>query len=88
MYLFHCKNLKPQLSTCKEISLQGLTEYLLRYMLVYALIYLLLKKDKDPADYSSYRQLILLNVDLEIYAKVLARCILNHIPTLVSCDQT
>lgn len=53
-----------------------------------ALISLLLKKEKDPADCSSYRPLSLLNADLKIYAKVLARRIQNHMPTLVSYNQT
>lgn len=53
-----------------------------------ALISLLMKKDKDPVDCSSYRPLSLLNADLKIYAKELGRCIRNHMPTLVNCDQT
>lgn len=53
-----------------------------------ALISLLLKKDKDPVDYASYRPLSLLNADLKIYAKVLARRIQDHMSTLVHCDQT
>lgn len=53
-----------------------------------ALISLLIKKDKDPVDCSSYRTLNLLNADLKIYAKVLVRRIQSHMPTLVSCDQT
>ncbi len=32
--------------------------------------------------------LSLLNADLKIYAKVLAQCIQNHVPTFVSCNQT
>jgi len=50
-----------------------------------ALISLLIKKDKDC---SSYRPLSLLNTDLTIFAKVLARRMQSHIPTFVSCDQT
>ena len=53
-----------------------------------ALISLLLKKDKDPVDCASYRPLSLLNADLKIYAKVLARRIQDHMPKLVNCDQT
>ena len=53
-----------------------------------ALISLLLKKDKDTVDCSNYRPLSLLNEDLKIYAKVMARRIQSHMPTLVSCDQT
>ena len=37
-----------------------------------ACISLLLKKDKDPLDCASYRQISLLNTDLKILAKILA----------------
>lgn len=53
-----------------------------------ALISLLLKKDKEPTDCSSYRPLSLLGADLKIYAKVLARRLQNYMTSLVHCDQT
>lgn len=53
-----------------------------------ALISLLLKKGKDPTDCSSYRPLSLLNADLKIYAKLLARRLQVHMTQLVHCDQT
>lgn len=53
-----------------------------------ALISLLLKKDKDPTDCASYRPLSLLNSDLKIFAKLLARRLEHHMPSLVSPDQT
>lgn len=53
-----------------------------------ALISLLLKKDKDPTDCSSYRPLSLLNADLKIFAKLLARRLESLMPLLVSSDQT
>lgn len=52
------------------------------------LISLLLKKDKDPTECANYRPLSLLNSDLKIYAKVLARRIQDHMPLLINCDQT
>ncbi len=39
-------------------------------------------------DCASYRPLSLLNSDLKIYAKLLARRILHYMPLLVHCDQT
>ena len=53
-----------------------------------ALISLLLKKDKDPTECSSYRPLSLLNSDLKVFAKLLARRLKSHMPSLVSSDQT
>lgn len=53
-----------------------------------ALISLLLKKDKDPTDCSSYRPLSLLNSDLKIFAKLLACRLERHMSSLVSPDQT
>lgn len=53
-----------------------------------ALISLLLKKGKDPTECSSYRPLSLLNADLKIYAKLLARRLQNHMTELVHSDQT
>ncbi len=53
-----------------------------------ALISLLLKKNKDPTDCSSYRPLSLLNSDLKIFAKLLARRLERYMPSLVNSDQT
>lgn len=53
-----------------------------------ALISLLVKKDKDPTDCSSYRPLSLLNSDLKFFAKLLARHLEHHMPSLVNPDQT
>lgn len=53
-----------------------------------ALISLLLKKDKDPMDCASYRPISLLNADLKIFSKVLARRLEGHLPQLVNNDQT
>lgn len=53
-----------------------------------AVILLLLKKDKDPNDCSSYRPLSLLNADLKIYAKLLARRLQPVMTKVVNCDQT
>lgn len=53
-----------------------------------ALISLLLKKGKDPVECANYRPLSLLNADLKIYAKLLARRLQAHMTELVHCDQT
>lgn len=53
-----------------------------------ALISLLLKKDKDPTECSSYRPLSLLNSDLKIFAKLLARRLESYMSKLVKPDQT
>lgn len=53
-----------------------------------ALISLLLKKDKDPCDCSSYRPLSLLNSDLKIFAKLLAQRLEAFMPSLINHDQT
>lgn len=53
-----------------------------------ALISLLLKKDKDPTQCSSYHPLSLLNSDLKIFAKLLAHHRESRMPSLVSSDQT
>lgn len=56
--------------------------------LMQASISLLLKKDKDPTKCSSYRPISLLNVDVKILAKVLARRLETVLPTVISEDQT
>lgn len=53
-----------------------------------ALISLLLKKGKDPMECSSYRPISLLNADIKIYAKVLARRLQKYITKLIHSDQT
>jgi len=53
-----------------------------------AVISLLLKKDKNPLNCSSYRPVSLLNTDAKILAKILARRLENIIPSIISSDQT
>ncbi len=53
-----------------------------------AIISLLLKKNKDPTECSNYRPLSLLNSDLKIFAKILARRLQGYMTRLVHCDQT
>uniref|UniRef100_A0AAR2KC07 Reverse transcriptase domain-containing protein n=1 Tax=Pygocentrus nattereri TaxID=42514 RepID=A0AAR2KC07_PYGNA len=53
-----------------------------------ASISLILKKDKNPSDCSSYRPISLLNVDFKIVAKVLARRLDALLPRLIHPDQT
>lgn len=52
-----------------------------------ALISLLLKKDKDPTDCSSYRPLSLLNSDLKICARLLTRRLERYMPLQVNSAQ-
>ncbi len=51
-------------------------------------ICLLLKKDRDDTDPSSYRPLSLLNCDQKIVAKVLAIRLSKHMASLIHHDQT
>jgi len=53
-----------------------------------ASISLLLKKEKDPLQCSSYRTISLLNVDFKILSKVLALRIQKVTPVLINADQT
>uniref|UniRef100_A0AAQ5YHX5 Reverse transcriptase domain-containing protein n=1 Tax=Amphiprion ocellaris TaxID=80972 RepID=A0AAQ5YHX5_AMPOC len=53
-----------------------------------ALISLLLKRGKDPVECANYRPLSLLNADLKIYAKLLARRLQPFMTEVVHCDQT
>uniref|UniRef100_A0A3P8QX47 Reverse transcriptase domain-containing protein n=1 Tax=Astatotilapia calliptera TaxID=8154 RepID=A0A3P8QX47_ASTCA len=53
-----------------------------------AVISLILKKDKDHLDCGSYRPISLLNTDTKILAKVLARRLEKHLPSIISPDQT
>lgn len=53
-----------------------------------ACISLLLKRDKDPLDPSSYRPLSLLDVDTKLLAKILAARLEKVLPSIVSQDQT
>ena len=56
--------------------------------LTQASISLLLKKDKDPLDCSSYRPISLLNVDFKILSKLLALRLEWVLPTIISPSQT
>lgn len=51
-------------------------------------ISLLLKPNKNPLEYSSYRPLSLLNVDFKILSKLLALRLDRLVPSLISLDQT
>ena len=53
-----------------------------------ALISLLLKKHKDPILCTSYRPVSLINADMKIYAKVLARRLNKYLAKQIHCDQT
>lgn len=53
-----------------------------------ASVSLLPKKDKDPLLCTSYGPIPLLNVDFKVLSKVLAKCLENVIPDIVSPDQT
>ena len=56
--------------------------------LTQASISVLLKKDKDPTQCSSYRPLSLLNVDAKVLAKVLANRLEKIVPDIISKEQT
>lgn len=47
-----------------------------------------LKKGKDPLDCTSYRPISLLNTDVKILAKILARRLEDILPSVISPDQT
>ena len=53
-----------------------------------AIISLLLKKDKDPTSCSNYRPVSLINTDIKVFAKVLARNLEVITPAIIHCDQT
>lgn len=53
-----------------------------------ACISLLAKSGKDPLDCASYRPISLLNTDVKILAKVLARRLEDALPLVISPDQT
>lgn len=53
-----------------------------------AVISLILKKDKSPLECGSYRPISLLNTDVKILAKVLARRLEGVLPSVISPDQT
>jgi len=53
-----------------------------------ALISLILKKDKDPNLCGSYRPISLLNNDVKLLAKILARRLETCLPDIISEDQT
>lgn len=51
-------------------------------------ISLILKKDKDQLDCGSYRPISLLNVDVKILAKILAKRLESVLPVIIYNDQT
>ncbi len=51
-------------------------------------ISLILKKDKDPHECGLYRPISLLNVDVKILAKMLAKRLESVLPTIIHSDQT
>ena len=53
-----------------------------------ATISVILKKDKNPAECSSYRPISLLNVDVKILAKILAKRLETCLPSIISEEQT
>ena len=53
-----------------------------------ATISVILKRDKNPAECSSYRPISLLNVDVKILAKILAKRLETGLPSVISEDQT
>uniref|UniRef100_A0A8C5PBN3 Reverse transcriptase domain-containing protein n=1 Tax=Leptobrachium leishanense TaxID=445787 RepID=A0A8C5PBN3_9ANUR len=55
--------------------------------LLAASIVVIPKEGKDPTTCTSYRPISLLNVDMKIYAKVLATRLSRHLPSLVHPDQ-
>uniref|UniRef100_A0A8C5R857 Reverse transcriptase domain-containing protein n=1 Tax=Leptobrachium leishanense TaxID=445787 RepID=A0A8C5R857_9ANUR len=55
--------------------------------LLAASIVVIPKEGKDPSTCASYRPISLLNVDMKIYAKVLATRLSRHLPSLVHPDQ-
>lgn len=53
-----------------------------------AVISLLPKKDNNPLDCSSYRPVLLLNTDVKILTKILARRLEKITPSIIAFDQT
>uniref|UniRef100_A0AAR2IUE6 Reverse transcriptase domain-containing protein n=1 Tax=Pygocentrus nattereri TaxID=42514 RepID=A0AAR2IUE6_PYGNA len=51
-------------------------------------ISLILKRDKNPVECSSYRPISLLNVDCKLLAKILAQRLEKILPSVISDDQT
>jgi len=50
-------------------------------------ISLILKKDKDQTDPSSYRPIALLGSDLKVFTKILANRLNKHVATIIHPDQ-
>ena len=67
---------------------ESYTKHTLPSTLTQATISLILKKNKDPLDCTSYRPISLLNVDLKLLSKLLALRLDSILPTIISPDQT
>lgn len=67
---------------------ESLITQLLPHSMRQAVISLILKKEKDPLNCSSYRPVSLLNTDAKILTKVLAKRLERIIPTIISPNQT
>lgn len=55
--------------------------------LLEAYITVIPKDDKDPTNVTSYRPISLLNVDGNLFSKILATCLSYHVPAWVGRDQ-
>lgn len=79
------KQLAPLLLKMFEHSLSTGT---LPNTLTEAAISVILKKNKNPAECSSYRPISPLNFDAKILAKILAKRLETCLPSIISGDQT
>lgn len=72
----------------KSVHDESLANGKLPQTLSQAMISVLLKKDKDSLECSSYRPISLLCCDYKILTKVLAKRVEVIIPTIINKDQT
>lgn len=76
--------LQPMLNICNHSFQSGTLPPSLRE----AHISLIFKRGKCPEDCASYRPISLLNVDIKILSKVLAKCLESLLPSIIKEDQT